>query len=86
MIEPDAPSNGPRWPFKVYRRIGWWAYWIHGRVDYRSPVGRWTWDVVQWSFRQRDPRRWEYEREQSAILVLASLLVMLTIWWLVGMP
>lgn len=86
MIEPDRPTSGPRWPFYVYRRLGLWAYRIHNRVLGRVRLRLWLWQVVQWSFRQRDPRRWEYEREQSAILILASLLVSLALWWLVGMP
>lgn len=85
MIEPDAPTRGPRWPFYCYRWVGF-QVWKRRRHRDRALTTGWRWRVIQWTFRQRDPRRWEYEREQTGILVLASLLVVLAIWWLVGMP
>lgn len=100
MIEPDAPTRGPRWPFRMYQRIGWWAQDRHAsymrklyRMDGRWPLNHharalahWSWKLWAWTIRRRDPKLWEYEREQSAILLLASLLVALAVWWLVGMP
>lgn len=99
MIEPDAPRS-PRWPFKVYQRLGWWAQDMHARhmrnlyrmggkwpiTAHPRATSHWSWRLWAWTIRQRDPGRWEYEREQTGILLLASLLVALAVWWLVGMP
>lgn len=85
MMEPDAPRDGPRWPFKVYQRIGWWAMDV-GRELGHMRVTDWTWRLWAWTIRRRNVEQWAYEREQTAVLVLASLLVGLAVWWIVGAP